>query len=150
MIRLPRALHVSLIVLTLMLGPMNAISVSITAAQVRPRKGLDPQTQLLNNYRKYVDRYIRISDETWKYNDTSLSATHSFSIKNIAGVAYSDIELRVNYMNASGKSLQTSVLKIPGTLAAYTSKKFANLKVQKVPRECDQAVLTVTKATIAP
>jgi hypothetical protein len=150
MIRLPRAIRVSLIVLALMLGPMNSISVLKTTAQVRPRKGLDPQTQLLNNYRKYVDRYIRISDETWKYNDISHSATHSFTLKNIAGVTYSDIELSVNYMNGGGKSLQTHILKIPGTLTAYTSKKFTNLKVQKAPQECEQAVLTVTKATIAP
>jgi hypothetical protein len=150
MIKSHRAFHISIIALALMPGLINSITVSDTVAQVRPRKGPDPQTQLLNNYRKYVDRYIRISGETWKYTEASHGATHSFTLKNIAGVAYSDIELSVNYMNANGKSLQINILKIPGTLAAYTSKKFTNLKVQKVPQECDQAVLTVTKATVAP
>jgi hypothetical protein len=150
MIRFPGAVRVSVIVWMLMLGPINSISVLYAPAQTRPRKGPDPQTQLLNNYRKYVDRYIRISGETWKYDDITHCATHSFTLKNTAGVAYSDIELSVSYLNASGKSLQTSVLKIPGALSAYTSKKFADLKVQKVPENCDQAVLSLSKATIIP
>jgi hypothetical protein len=150
MIRFPGAVRVSVMVWMLMLGPINSISVLNAPAQVRPRKALDPQTQLLNNYRKYVDRYIRISGETWKYDDATHSAKHSFTLKNTAGVAYSDIELSIDYLNANGKSLQTSVLKIPGTLAAYTSKLFADRKVQKVPGDCDQAVLRISKATIIP
>jgi hypothetical protein len=133
-----------------MFGLMICISGLNGAAQVPAGRGPDPQTQLLNNYRKYVDRYIRISDEAWKYDEVSHSATHSFTLKNNAGVAYSEIELRVNYLDAKGKPLRTQTLKIPGILAAYASRKFANLKARNISHDCDQAVLTISKATIHP
>ena len=120
------------------------------AAQVRARKAPDPQTQLLNNYRNYADRYIRITDEKWKYDDVAQSASHSFSLKNTAGVAYSEIELRVNYLSPAGKALKSSKIRIPGVLPAYQTKKFKDLKVEKVPSASDQAVLAVVKAVIHP
>jgi hypothetical protein len=150
MIRFASGFRMSVVASLLLLVLTISTSVIGKAAQVRQRRGLDPQTQLLNNYRKYVDRYIRISGETWKYDDSTRSATHSFTLKNIAGVAYSGVELNINYLNADGKSLQILALKVPGTLGAYASKKFTNLKVQKVPKDCDQAVLTVSKAVINP
>jgi len=106
--------------------------------------------QLLNNYRQYPDRYIRISGETWEYDAGSRCAFHSFTLKNIAGVAYSDIELRVTYLGSDGKKLQSQVLKIPGILAAYGNKKFGRLKVTNAHNECDQAVLAVIKGSIHP
>jgi hypothetical protein len=133
-----------------MAGLMMTVSLLNATAEVRPRRGPDLQAQMLNNYRKYVDRYIRISGENWKYDEAAHTATHSFTLKNIAGVAYSEIILNVSYLNADGKSLQAQTLKIPGILGAYTSKKYTNLKVQKVPKDCDQVVLTISKAVIYP
>jgi hypothetical protein len=147
--RFPRNIRVLVIACILVLELMDTISAMSAGIQSRSGKKPDPQAQLLNNYRKYVDRYILISGETWKYSDTAHSAAHSLTLKNIAGVAYADIEVKANYLDANGKSLYTGVLKIPGKLAAYSSKKFTNLTVQKLPGECDQAVLTIAKATIA-
>jgi hypothetical protein len=131
-------------------GIIVLISIVSIAAQTRARKAPDTQTQLLNNYRNYADRYIRISDEKWKYDDVAQIATHSFSLKNTAGVAYSEIELRVNYLSPAGKALKSSTIKIPGVLPAYQTKKFKDLRVEKVPEASDQAVLAVTKAVIHP
>ena len=85
MIRFASGFRMSVVASLLLLVLTISTSVISKAAQVRQRRGLDPQTQLLNNYRKYVDRYIRISGETWKYDDSTRSATHSFTLKNIAG-----------------------------------------------------------------
>lgn len=120
------------------------------AQQNRPLRRPDPQTQLLNNYRQYPDRYIRISGQSWKLDATNDSAYHSFTLKNIAGVAYSNIELRVNYLDAGGKTLQSKTIKIPGILAAYAVKKFQNTEVKSVPSSSDSVTLAVAKAAIHP
>lgn len=132
--------------------PGSAISVHAAeiAAQSRQTGKQDPQTQLINNYRKYADRYIRISGESWQYDQTNKIATHSFTVKNGAGVAYSDIEIEVAYLSAEGKNLQVQTVKIPGILAAYQIKKVKDMKVRKVPAQSDQALLKVTKASIHP
>ncbi len=120
------------------------------AAQTRQTGKQDAQTQLITNYRKYADRYIRISGESWKYDQTNKIATHSFTLKNSAGVAYSDIEIQMTYLSAEGKNLQVQAVKIPGVLAAYQIKKIKDLKVRKVPAQSDQALIKVTKASIHP
>jgi hypothetical protein len=120
------------------------------AAQTRQTAKPDPQTQLLNNYRKYPDRYIRISGESWQYDRNTRIAVHSFTMKNIAGVAYSEIEVEMTYLSAEGKKLQVQSVKIPGILAAYQIKKIKDMKVKKVPVQCDQVLLKVTTAKIHP
>jgi hypothetical protein len=146
--RLRESFRISATVPLLMFGVMVCVSAVNSVEQVRARP--DPQTQLLNNYRQYPDRYIRISDETWRYDDLSHAASHSFTMKNIAGVAYAGIEIRVNYMSASGKTLQSQTLKIPGILPAYGTRKIHDLKAQNVPAKSDQAILAVTKGFIHP
>ena len=125
-------------------------STSNSPAQTRLPRRPDPQTQLLDNYRRYPDRYIRISNETWKYSEGSRSALHSFTVKNSAGVAYSAIEIRLNYLDSNGKALVSRTLKIPGNLAAYEVRKIKEMKVRDVPAGSDQVILTVTKAMIYP
>jgi hypothetical protein len=120
------------------------------AQQNQPLRRPNPQTQLLNNYRQYPDRYIRISGESWKLGETNDSALHSFTLKNIAGVAYSDIELRVNYLDANGKTLLSRTVKVPGILAAYSVKKVQNMEVKNVPGSSDSVLLSVAKAAIHP
>ncbi len=118
--------------------------------QNRPLRKQDPQTQLLNNYRKFPDRYIRVSGESWKYDDGARIAFHSFTLKNIAGAAYSGIEIRARYLDADGKAVHSQVLKIPGVLAPYQSKKYKELKVRNVPPAADQALLAIINASIGP
>jgi hypothetical protein len=150
MIRLPENSCISAAASLLMLGAMICVSSVNGIEQVRPPRRPDPQVQVLNNYRRYPDRYIRISDETWKYDEPSHTASHSFTLKNIAGVAYSEIEIRLNYLSTGGKSLQSRSLKIPGILAAYQTRKIKDMKVRNVPTKSDQVLVTISKALIHP
>jgi hypothetical protein len=132
------------------LGTLIFILALNAVGQTGPARKVDPQTQLLNNYRKYPDRYVRILNETWKYDEVKRIAIHSFTLKNSAGISYSGIQIRANYMNDDGKTLQSQVLNVPGTLGAYQVKKIKDIRAKKVPLECTQAVITVATASIGP
>jgi hypothetical protein len=144
--RLPS--HNACLVLAVALGAGIHAYAAAVAEQARKAPKTDQQTQLLNNYRKYPDRYIRISDESWKYDETTQTALHSFTLKNNAGAAYSSIELRASYLDQDGKTLLNQVLPIPGALSPYQVKKFKDLKVKKVPRAATQVLLMVTKGIL--
>ena len=150
MARLSGSFRFSTTVLLLTLGVMVCVSEMDRAEQIRLPRRPDPQTQLLNNYRKYPDRYIRISNEAWRYDGRSNTAFHSFTLKNIAGVAYAEIEIGLKYLSADGKTLQSKILKIPGILAAYQTRKINELKVRSAPAESDQVLATIEKASIHP
>ncbi len=109
---------------------------------------IDPQVQILQYYRQYPERYIRIARETWQYDETSRTAIHSFTLRNSATVAYQDIEMRFSYESSAGKVLYTQVVKIPGTLAALGIRKVESIKVTKVPGAAINVVLTVTAARL--
>jgi hypothetical protein len=136
------------LILAAALGAVINVNAAAGAVQTRTARKPDQQTQLLNNYRKYPDRYIRISEESWKYDDRSRTALHSFTLKNLAGAAYSGIELGVSYLDQDGKPLLNQVLKIPGALSPYQIKKFKDLRVTKVPAAATQVLLTVKKGVL--
>lgn len=117
--------------------------------QVRPFKKPDPQAQLLDYYRQYPDRYIRVVDESWVYNPASRTAIHSFTLRNLARVAYAAIEIRFNYESSSGSTAQTRTVKIPGSLAASGTRVVKEVKVKDLPAGIKSVVTTVTKALIA-
>jgi hypothetical protein len=123
---------------------------TICIPQDRTLRRPDPQTQVLDNYRRYPDRYIRISGETWKYDVKSRSALHSFTLKNNAGVAYSDIEIRLIYQDSKGKTLQSQILKIPGVLGIAEIRKIKDMKAMNVPAGSEQVLLTVAKGLMHP
>ncbi len=137
-------------VLLLTFSSMVCISGADGAQQIRLPRRPDPQTQLLNYYRHYPDRYIRISKEAWRYDDKSHTAFHSFTLKNSAGVAYAGIEIRLKYLSVDGKAVQSQILKIPGILAAYQTKKINELRVRNAPAGSDQVLATIEKASIHP
>ena len=114
-----------------------------------PSRKPDPQQQLLEYYRRYPDRYIRISKESWVFAKQTREAFHSFTLTNLAGIGYSEIELQVAYQNRAGQSLQTQTLKLTGFLNPLGTMQVKQLKVKKVPAACDKAVLTVTKAVMS-
>jgi hypothetical protein len=104
---------------------------------------------LLNNYRRYPERYIRIVEESWILNELDRTASHSFTLRNSAAAVYSEIEIRFTYLNSAGKTLHSRVLKIPGNLAPYEVRRIKNFKIKNVPGASDQVVLAVTKALIS-
>ncbi len=107
---------------------------------------IDPQTQILQYYRQYPDRYIRIAREAWQYEETTHTALHSFLLRNSATVPYQDIEIRFRYESAAGKVLYTQVVKIRGTLGALGTLKCENIKVKNVPFAATNVVLSVANA----
>ncbi|NWG13438.1 MAG: hypothetical protein HXY20_07900 [Acidobacteria bacterium] len=109
---------------------------------------LDPQTQLLEYYRQYPDRYIRVSKESWKYEERSRTALHSFTLRNTASVRYCDVELSFNYLTPGGKVLHIEQVKLPNPLEALRSVDIFQLKVKKVPGGAETAVVRVAKALI--
>ena len=131
-------------------GFLVPVSLAGRPEQTRPPQKLDPQVQLLNYYRQYPDRYIRISDESWRLDEPARVAYHSFKLKNTAGVAYSGIEIRLIYLRSDGKTLQSQVLKIQGILKPYSTMQVKELKTRNVTAASDRVLLAVAKAAIHP
>ena len=119
------------------------------AQQSRMPRRPDPSVQLLNNYRQYPERYIRILEESWQLNKLTRTASHSFTLKNSAAAVYSDIEIRFTYLNSAGKFLHSRLLKIPGNLAPYEVRRIKGFKIKNVSAASDQVVLAVAKALIS-
>jgi hypothetical protein len=119
-----------------------------SVAQTRLAKRPDPQAQLLGYYRDYPDRYLRIADETWSYNPVLRTAFHSFTLRNIATVAYGDIEITFSYQASTGKALLTRTVKVKGPLSAFTNLDIKKMKVTGVPDATKSVVTTVTKALV--
>jgi len=116
--------------------------------QVRQSKRPDPQAQLMEYYRKYPDRYIRVVDESWVYDRASRTATHYFTLRNLAMIAYTAIEVRFDYESSAGSKLETRTVKIQGSLAASGTRVFKGIKVKDVPAGIKSVVTTVAKAVI--
>ncbi len=108
----------------------------------KPRQG----PTILDYYRQYPDRYIRVEDESWLLDPGSQVATHSFSLRNLATVAYKEIEVRFTYEAANGKTLISRNMKIPGQLQAQGTMKLKNIKVTGVPAATKSSVLVVARA----
>ncbi len=105
-----------------------------------------PGPTILDYYRRYPDRYIRVENESWQFDPRTLVATHSFSLRNLATVAYKEIEVRFTYESPSGKILLTRDIKIPRQLQAQGTMSLKMIKVTGVPATTKSAVLVVAKA----
>jgi hypothetical protein len=108
-----------------------------------------PEAQLLSYYREYPDRYLRVSKETWQYDQSSHTAFHSFTLKNTAGVAYSAIEVNFSYQGSGGKTLYTQTVKIPGSVAPYGTMEVKKIVVKHVPAAGESVLISVVKALIS-
>ncbi len=121
---------------------------AVSGGQSRTAHRPDAQTQLLEYYRRYPDRYVLVSNQTWRYDYVARAAFHSFTLRNTAGVGYCDIEVSFDYQAASGKSTQTQVVKVQGTLEAYQKLDVRRVKVKGAPEASETVVVGVVKATV--
>jgi hypothetical protein len=128
-------------------APPTALA-AVTGAQSRTAHRPDPQAQLLEYYRRYPDRYILVSNQTWKYDFVARAALHSFTLRNTASVGYCDIEVSFNYQAASGKSMQTQVVKVQGILEALQKLDVRRVKVKGAPDTSDSVLVGVVRATV--
>jgi len=121
---------------------------AVSGSQSRTAHRPDPQAQLLEYYRRYPDRYILVSNQTWNYDYVARAAFHSFTLRNTAGAGYCDIEVSFNYQAASGKSMQTQVVKVQGILEAYQKLDVRRVKVKGAPERADTVLVSVARATV--
>ena len=128
-------------------GPPTAPA-TVSSVQSRTSRRPDPQTQLLEYYRRYPDRYILVSNQSWKYDHLARAAVHSFTLRNTATVGYCDIEMSFNYQTASGRSLQTQVVKVQGILEALRTLDMRRVKVKGAPNSSETVLVSVVKATV--
>ncbi len=124
--------------------PLPVENVEQARRQGRP----DPQAQLLHYYLQYPDRYLRIANEKWAFNPVTRVASHSFTIHNIATLAYSDIEVTITYEGSNGKTLLTRTAKIPGVIEAFKTLEVKQIKITGIPRTTANAMITIAKAVI--
>jgi len=103
---------------------------------------------ILDYYRKYPDRYIRIDNESWLLNRETRAASHNFTLRNLAIVAYTEIVVRITYEGAGGKILLTHDIKIQGALQGQSAREFKKVKVNGIPELTQNAVATIAKARV--
>jgi hypothetical protein len=115
--------------------------------QNRLSRKLSPQEQILQYYREYPERYIRVFKETWQYDQNSGKSFHSFSLRNSATVPYHEIEVRLTYQ-ASGKTLLTKTVKVPGVLAPGGTMEVKKIEVKQVPSASQSVLIVVAKASV--
>ena len=113
----------------------------------RPLPGPSPSDQLFGYYRRYPERYLRISEQSWKYDPRRRSAAHSFTLSNVATVPYYYIQVRFTYQDSSGKTLQSKVVQVLEGIAAL-GKKRIRAGVKGVPKEAEQVVVSIESARI--
>lgn len=115
--------------------------------QRRTAQRLSPQEQILNYYRDYPERYMRVFKETWQYDPRSGRSFHSFSLRNSATVSYHAIEMTLSYQ-ASGKTVYIQTVKIPGVIAPGGTMEVKKLEVKRVPAASQNVLITVSKALV--
>ncbi len=121
---------------------------AVTGGQSRTTRKADPQAQLLDYFRRYPDRYILVSNQTWKYDYLARAAIHSFTLRNTASVGYCDIEVSFSYQAASGKTLQTQIVKVQGILEALQKLDMRRIKVKGAPDTSESVLVGVVRATV--
>ena len=117
--------------------------------QAKTWKKKSPEAQIQDYYRQYPESYIRISKETWQFDPGNRTAFHSFTLKNTAGVSYSEVEIRFSYQSANEKTIQTRVVKIPGTLPAQGTRDVKRIKVTDLPAASAHVLMSVAKASVS-
>jgi hypothetical protein len=113
----------------------------------RPVPGPTPAEQQFAYYRRYPDRYLRISDHTWKYDTVRGFAVHSMTLKNVATLPYYYVQMRFTYLSASGRTIHSQVVQALEGIAAVSQKKI-QVKVKGAPIEPEQVVVTIESARI--
>ncbi len=115
--------------------------------QKRAAQKLSPQEQILQYYRDYPERYIRVFKETWLYDQNSGRSFHSFSLRNSATVSYHAIEVSLSYQ-AGGKTLLVQTVKIPGILSPGGTMEVKKIEVKRVPAASQSVLIAVSKALV--
>ena len=96
--------------------------------------------------REYPERYIRISDESWRYDSASGRAFHSFKLRSMTTVVYDKIRVRLVYRAPDGKVRATREAGVPGVLKPGATREVSDLEVRGVPPDGESANVSVAGA----
>ena len=116
--------------------------------ETRNRKP-DAKAQIMEYYRKYPERYIRIADDSWSYHPVPRIASHSLKVRNTAAVTYTSVRLRFTYESAGGEVLKSEAVTLPGRLGALRTIELKKLEVRGVPAAAWRVTAIVEKASVA-
>ncbi len=113
----------------------------------RPLPGPSLSAQLFGYYRRYPERYLRISEQSWRYDPIRHSASHSFTLSNFATAPYYYIKVRFTYQDSNGKTLHSRVVQVLEGIAAVRKKQI-KVEVKGVPHQATQVVVGIESARI--
>jgi hypothetical protein len=116
--------------------------VTIPVKQARQKFAAAPT--IMDYFRQFPDRYIRVENELWVWRNKS--AVHSFTLRNLATVPYNAIEVRFSYESQTGEVLLTREVEIPGVLESQGTMKINNIEIQGVPAAAKIAIVEVARA----
>jgi hypothetical protein len=112
--------------------------------QVQKKLSAEEQTRVY--YRQYPEGYLRISKESWRYEEHQRKAFHSLILTNTSKVAYNEIELLFRYQDASKKFIKTHNVKLRETAKPGGTINIRDLEIDGVPPEALSVVASVAKA----
>ncbi len=118
------------------------------SSQIHGPQKIDPQAQLMKYYRQYPDRYIRISKESWRYNEKTRAAQHSFTLNNTAMVPYCEIQVRFEYQDEKGTTIATQSQQVAGILQPYRPVQQKDLTLKAIPARAVNVVVSVSRALV--
>ncbi len=118
----------------------------VDQAQFLPK--VDPVKRVREYYAQFPESYIRIGKESWRYDSSNGTAYHRFTVTNQATVGYEDIRIELTYKSATGKTLHSETITLPGRLAATGSMEISDLEVRHVPRASDTVLIRVVGAIV--
>ena len=131
---------------------LSGFAVRLSPAQAPARNRTprpeDVQAQLLNYYRQYPDRYLRVEKHTWILDPKSHISYHTLTLRNNAGVAYGDIEICFSFQTEDGKTRGTQTVKISGRVAPYQTFSVSRLPVKNTRSDCDTVTGRVAAAVV--
>jgi hypothetical protein len=144
-----RCLLQAVINLLISLSPLySSATYAQTAAQRRPPRPEDVQAQLLNYYRQYPDRYIRVENHTWTLDMKTHTSYHTLTLRNSAGVAYGEIEICFTFQMGDGKTGGTQTLKVAGKIAPFQTLAVRRLAVKNTHTDCGSVTASVVRAAV--
>ncbi len=150
LIVLPVLLSGSILILVLVFRERIAVR-SIPQAAIKQApyfQKRDPKDLILRNFLKYPDRYVLITEESWRLDPATHIATHSVTLKNNATVAYTGIELSFRYESAGGAVLHTQTVPINDPIPASSTRVLKDIRVREVPAATKSVTTTVAKAVV--
>ncbi len=125
------------------------VATRVMPLPVKPvQKKLSMEEQTRVYYQQYPEGYLRISKETWRYEEHLRKAIHSLTLTNTSKIAYGGIGLLFRYQDASMKYIKTCNVNVRGVIEPGGTLNIRDLETDGVPPEAVSVVASVAKAEV--